>query len=247
MNQTVKHTIRIAALADIHVDQTSQNGHAVLFETISQDADILLLCGDLTNHGLPEEGKALQQDLLRCTIPVLAVLGNHDHESNQSEAVKQILREARVTLLEDEPFEFNTIGFAGVKRFGGGFGEYMLAAFGEPAIKDFVKGARDEAEKLEIDLANLRRVEKTIVALHYAPVAATCQGEPVELYPFLGSSLLEEVINRYTVSAVFHGHAHYGSPHGKTRTGIDVYNASYPLLQKLSPEKPYKIFEVKLL
>ena len=239
MNQAIKHAIRIAALADIHVDQTSQSRYAVLFETISQDADILLLCGDLTNHGLPEEGKALQQALLRCTIPVLAVLGNHDHDSNQSEALKQILREAQVTLLEDEPFEFNTIGFAGVKGFGGGFGE--------PAIKDFVKVVRDEAEKLEIGLANLRRVEKTIVALHYAPVVATCHGEPVELYPFLGSSLLDEVIIRYTVSAVFHGHAHYGSPHGKTLTGIDVYNASYPLLQKLSPEKPYKILEVKLL
>ena len=236
--------IRIAALSDIHVTERSHNKYQDLFSVISQKADILALSGDLTDHGLVSEAEILNAELVACTIPKVAVLGNHDYENGQEEEIKHTLRSAGVNLLEDEEFIFEDVGFAGVKGFGGGFGKFMLGSFGEKAMKAFVEEAVQEAEKLELSLSKVDHTEKKVVLMHYSPTPTTLTGEPLEIFPFLGSSRLEEVIDRYEVSAVFHGHAHFGSLEGKTTKGIPVYNVAFPLLQKHTPKTPYKIYNL---
>jgi Icc-related predicted phosphoesterase len=216
-----------------------------LFVHVSREADVLLIAGDLTDYGLPEEAELLAADMrAHLRIPVIAVLGNHDFESGHPEAVRKVLDDAGVTMLEGEATEINGVGFAGVCGFGGGFGSRMLNAWGEPLIKAFVQEAIDHAVRLEQALGKLQ-TERKIALLHYAPVRATVEGEPSEIFPFLGSTRLEEPINRFRVTAVFHGHAHNGSAEGATATQIPVYNVSAPLLQKAAPDKlPFRIFEV---
>lgn len=236
--------MKIAALADIHVTERSHTKYQNILKDISKQADILLLCGDLTDHGLPAQAEVLKAELQSCTIPKIAVLGNHDYESGQEEKVKEILRSGNLILLEDEEHIQDDVGFAGIKGFGGGFGKHMIGAFGEKAVKEFVEEAIMEVEKLEVSLANIDHTKKRVLAMHYAPIVDTLAGEPLEIFPFLGSSRFEEVIDRYEVSAVFHGHAHYGSHEGKTRNSIPVFNVAYPLMQKQTPDKPYKIVEI---
>ncbi len=241
-----QRTVKIAALADTHVGKFihPQNNYEEVFEAVGQDADILLIGGDLTDHGLPEEAKQLVTYLKKCTIPKAAVLGNHDYTRGNQEEIVHILEEGGVNVLGEKIFEFDSVGFAGVKGFGGGFGKHMLGSFGEDIIKDFVKETIDEAEQLEISLDYIGRYEKKVVLLHYAPIPATNKGEPLEIYPFLGSSRFEEVVDRHEVSVVFHGHAHFGSTEGKTLKGIPVYNVSWPIMQKISPKRPYKVIEL---
>lgn len=236
--------LRVAAMADLHVTERSHTKYQTIFRDISQEADVLALCGDLTDHGLPEEAEVLKAELQACTIPKIAVLGNHDYESGEEKKIKEILRTGNLILLEDEEYIQDGVGFAGVKGFGGGFGRHMLGAFGEQAIKDFVQEAIEEIEKLEVSLNTLDHVERRVVLMHYAPITDTIAGEPPEIYPFLGSSRFEDVINRYDVSVIFHGHAHYGSPEGKTSKGIPVYNVAYALMQNNSPERPYRVMEI---
>lgn len=216
-----------------------------LFAQVSRDADVLLLCGDLTDYGLAEEAELLAADIrTHLRIPVLGVLGNHDFESGQPLAVRKVMDDAGVTMLDGEATEIDGVGFAGVCGFGGGFGRRMLNAWGEPLIKAFVQEAIDHALRLEQALGQLQS-ERRIVLLHYAPIRETVEGEPPEIFPFLGSTRLEEPINRFRVSAVFHGHAHNGTPEGKTATGIPVYNVSAPILQKTAPDnQPFRIFEI---
>lgn len=235
--------IKIAALADIHVGQNSKGSFVDIFSQISNEADVLLLCGDLTTRGLPEEIEILAQDLTACKIPVLAVMGNHDHESGKHEELKQILIRSRVNVLDGTADVINDVGFAGTKGFCGGFDKYMLSSFGEEPIKKFVDSGVQESLKLEKAISSLQNEHK-IVLLHYSPILETVKGEPEAIFSFLGSSRLAEPIDRYNVSAVFHGHAHHGSPEGKTIKGIPVYNVAYPLLKKASPKKPYKIIEI---
>jgi Icc-related predicted phosphoesterase len=212
------------------------------FAEISSNADMLLLCGDLTEYGLPEEAEALVADI-RATvrIPILAVLGNHDFESGQPELLCKVLDDAGVNVLNGEAIELEGIGFAGIAGFGGGFGRRMLNAWGEPLIKQFVQESITHAVRLEQALTKLQ-TERRIVVLHYSPIRATLQGEDPEIYAFLGSSRLEEPINRFRVNAVFHGHAHNGILDGKTSTGIPVYNVSAPALRKTG--KPFRIVEL---
>lgn len=229
--------VRIAALADLHYTKTS---HGVLHEVLGQlrdPPDVLLLCGDLTDHGLPDEARTLAQDLDTVRMPIIAVLGNHDFESGQQDDVTEILRLASVRILDGESVVIDGIGFAGVKGFAGGFDRRMLQPWGEPAIKTFVQTAIDEATKLERALARLRTTHR-IVLMHYSPVQGTADGEPPEILPFLGSSRLEEPLNRHRVHAVFHGHAHRGSPEAHTSAGIPVYNVSLPLLRRTSRDAP---------
>lgn len=233
-------SITIAALADIHVGRPNWGPYTELFRGISGQADVLLLGGDLTTLGTPEEATMLAEQLQACTIPVIGVLGNHDYTSGKQEKVRQILTDAHMQVLYDAPFEVKGVGFAGTKGFGGGFGSQMLGSFGENTIKTFVQEAVDEALQLENQLTNLE-TEKKVVLLHYSPIVETVMGEDKEIFPFLGSSRLVEPIDNYKVSAVFHGHAHHGSYSGKTLTGIPVYNVSYPVMQKHSPEKPYAL------
>jgi Icc-related predicted phosphoesterase len=237
-------SLRVAAVGDLHVHQNSNESLQSLFENISEKADVLAMCGDLTQLGLPAEAKKLAQDLRACHIPVVAVLGNHDYQSGHAEEVKKVLRAAKVTILEEtETFQMNGVGFAGAKGFGGGFDKHMLAPFGEESIKHFVNEAVSESLRLEVALNSLR-TEKVVVVLHYSPIAATVVGEPPEIFPFLGSSRLAETIDHFDVNAVFHGHAHHGTYEGKTMKGTPVYNCCLQLVQKIKPEQPYALVEV---
>ena len=241
---TPKTTVRVAALGDLHFGKGSQGTFLNLFTQVSEHADVLLLCGDFTDYGLPDEARGLVKDMTSALrIPVLAVLGNHDYHSGRHEEIAAILGDAGLIVLDGDAHEVLGIGFAGVKGFGGGFGPRALGPWGEDIFKRFVHEAVEEALKLESALARLRTPHR-IVLLHYAPVQATAEGEPLEIYPFLGSSRLEEPINRYHVSAVVHGHAHRGQPEGATATGVPVYNVSLPLMTRLSPERPFRVLEL---
>jgi Icc-related predicted phosphoesterase len=239
-----QYSLRVAALGDLHVHQTSTENLQALFDRISQNADVLALCGDLTNLGMPQEAERLVNDLRSCRIPVVAVLGNHDYQSGRAEELKQILRAGKVVVLEEtETFEMKGVGFAGAKGFCGGFDKHMLAPFGEDPIKHFVNEAVSESLKLEVALNSLRTL-KTVVVLHYAPITGTVAGEPLEIYPFLGSSRLAETIDHFDVNVVFHGHAHHGSYEGKTVKGTPVYNCCLQLLRRINPDQPYALVEV---
>ena len=240
-----KDVLRIAAVGDVHCSRTGRGTLQPLFTQAAARADVLLLCGDVTDYGLAEEAEILVQELrVVGDMPVIGVLGNHDFESGQADGVRRILCDAGVTMLDGEACEVQGVGFAGVKGFAGGFGRGALGAWGESAIKAFVQEAIDEALKLESALARLRTPQRVAV-LHYAPIEATVVGEPCAIFPFLGSSRLEEPLERYGVRVVFHGHAHRGTPAGETHGGIPVYNVSLPLLRETYPDQPgFRLFEV---
>lgn len=240
-----KKVLRLAAIADLHYGRTSQGALQPVFAQMTEGVDAILLCGDLTDHGLPEEGRILVKDLTPALrIPILAVLGNHDVEAGKQEELLQILTDAGIRVLDGDSVEIQGVGFAGVKGFGGGFDGRILEPWGEEIVKLFVRESLDEALKLESALARLR-TQVRITLLHYAPIRATVEGEPLEVFPFLGSSRLEDPLNRYAVTAVFHGHAHHGQPEGQTSKGIPVYNVAMGLLQRTSPDKrPFRIVEI---
>ena len=237
--------IRVAAIGDVHCGVGSHGAYQELFSEISDRADILVVCGDLTDYGLPEEAKILAKELTGAVrIPTVGVLGNHDFESGKEAEICQILGDVGMKLLDGESHEILGIGFAGIKGFAGGFGRGALGPWGEKIIKDFVREAVNEALKLESALARLRTPQR-IAILHYSPIAGTVAGEPLEIFPYLGSSRLEEPLGRYPVAAVFHGHAHHGSPEGKTTGGTPVYNVSVQVLKRAFPESaPYRIIEL---
>jgi Icc-related predicted phosphoesterase len=245
--RTTRTHVRIAALGDLHVSKNSQGTLQPLFSQISDDADVLLLCGDFTDYGLPDEARVLARDLTAAMkVPVIAVLGNHDYEGGKQQEIREILAGAGVTVLDGEATEVHGVGFAGVKGFAGGFGRGALGPWGEHAIKAFVQEAVDEALKLEAALARLR-TQQRVALLHYSPVRSTVEGEPPEIFAYLGSSRLEEPINRYRVSAVFHGHAHRGTLEGRTSTGIPVHNVAMPLLMRTNPNRPpFLVVEVPI-
>ena len=243
---TTTGVVRIAAVGDIHYGKSSQGGLQPLFAQITESADVLVLAGDLTDYGLAEEAKILAKDLTAALkIPAVGVLGNHDFETGEEKEIMKILESAGVRMLDGDTCEFHGIGFAGVRGFCGGFGRGALGSWGEPVIKAFVHEAISEALKLESALARLT-TEHRIAVLHYAPIRETVEGEPLEIYPFLGSSRLEEPLSRFEVTAVFHGHAHKGSVQGVTAKGIPVYNVSLPLLRDKYPDRPpFWILEVR--
>jgi Icc-related predicted phosphoesterase len=237
-----KESVRIAALGDLHYGRTTPAGSLQpLFAQINDSADILALCGDLTDYGLVDEARALLKELIpTIKIPIVAVLGNHDYESGQQGEIVKILADAGVVTLDGETTEIHGIGFAGIKGFAGGFGRRALGPWGEEIIKRFVREAVDEALKLESALARLRN-ESLVVLLHYAPIQATVEGEPLDIYPFLGCSRLEDPITRFPVTAVFHGHAHHGAPEGRTRNDVPVYNVSASLMREVFPDRPFRL------
>jgi Icc-related predicted phosphoesterase len=244
---TPRTHLRVAAIGDIHVGKGSQGLFQPLFAQVGASADVLLICGDFTDYGLPDEARILAKDLTASLkIPVIAVLGNHDYESGHEAEIREILTDAGVAVLDGEATEVHGVGFAGVKGFCGGFGRGALGPWGEQATKHFVQAAVDEALKLEAALARLRTAQRVAV-MHYSPVRATVEGEPPEIFPYLGSSRLEEPINRYRVTAVFHGHAHRGAAEGRTSTGIPVYNVAMPLLARLDPaHPPFRVVEMPI-
>lgn len=237
-------TVRLAAVGDIHTTKTSQGALAPFFAQIGASADILLLAGDLTDYGLPDEAHVLVKELGAVRVPVVAVLGNHDYESGKQKEITDIMCEAGVKMLDGASIEVMGVGIAGVKGFCGGFGRGALGLWGEEAIKIFVREAIDESLKLESALARLRTPHR-VALLHYSPIQATVEGEPCEIWPYLGSSRLEEPLQRYPVEAVFHGHAHHGRPEGHLHDGTPVFNVSQPLLKDAFPDRPaFRIYEL---
>ena len=237
-------TVRIAGMGDVHCGKGSQGTLQPHFAYAAANADVLVLCGDLTDYGLPDEARVLARELSVARIPIIAVLGNHDVESGHEADVRDLLVAAGVVVLDGDAHETHGIGFAGVKGFCGGFGRGALGPWGESIVKQFVHEAVAEALKLESALARLRTPQR-VALLHYSPVRSTVQGEPLEIYPYLGSSRLEEPLVRYPVTAVFHGHAHNGTLEGQTAGGTPVYNVSFPLLRRCAPGQPaVRIIEV---
>ena len=224
--------LRIAAVGDLHYDGPHAAGtFRDLFADINRSAEVLILTGDLTTHGRPEQMEGFVEELTGVQIPIVAVLGNHDCETDHESEVCAILRDRGVHLLDGDHVIIEGIGFAGTKGFAGGFGRGALAPFGEHIIKQFVQVAIDEALKLENALRNLG-TETRIVVLHYAPVIDTVLGEPEVIYPFLGSSRLVQPLDTLGAEVVFHGHAHHGSMDGATPSGIPVRNVALPLLRQ---------------
>ena len=239
--------VRVAAVGDIHLGRAAHGPPIqTIFAQVAEQADVLALCGDLTDRGDPEEGRQLGRALATVGLPVVAVLGNHDHESGKVDELSRILTESGVQVLDGgDAFEVHGVGFAGVKGFAGGFGRRALGPWGEETIKLFVREAVDEALKLETSLSKLR-TERRVVLLHYSPIVGTVEGEPREIYPYLGSSRLEEPLIRYPVDVVFHGHAHHGTLEGKTVSGVTVYNVSLSLLQRSFPDAPpFRVVELR--
>ena len=237
--------VRLAAMGDIHVGKTGQGAFASLFAQVSERADVLAICGDLTDYGLPEEARVLAREIgTALRVPCVAVLGNHDFEAGKCDEIRQILVDAGVSVLDGDAAELHGIGFAGVKGFCGGFGRGALGPWGEDIIKLFVREAVNEAFKLESALARLRTPHR-VALLHYSPIRATVEGEPLEIFPYLGCSRLEEPLARYPVTAVLHGHAHNGALEGVTSSGTPVYNVAMPLLKKCWPEQPpFRVIEI---
>ncbi|MGF7148056.1 Icc-related predicted phosphoesterase [Sphingomonas zeicaulis] len=239
----ISEPLRLAAIGDLHVTEDSHQRYRALFEEISEKADVLALCGDLTNFGKVSEAEVLAEDLRGCTIPAVGVLGNHDYECGAPEEVVRILRQAGVTILDEQAVEIEGVGFAGVKGFVGGFGRGELGGFGESAIKAFVEESVNEARKLENGLRSLR-TDRAVAVLHYAPIPETVEGEPAEIYPFLGSSRLADAVDRFdNVKAVVHGHAHRGTYEGRTRRGVPVFNCAQFVVNGRF-ERPYALLEI---
>jgi Icc-related predicted phosphoesterase len=239
-----QETIRFAAVGDLHCRKESAGSLRAFFAQAAAAADALLLCGDLTDYGLAEEAHVLVEELSAARLPMVAVLGNHDFESGMQAEVRRILGEAGVRVLDGEACEIHGVGIVGVKGFAGGYGRGALGPWGEGAIKQFVNEAVQEALKLESALAKLRTAQR-IAMLHYSPIEATVRGEPLEIFPFLGTSRLEDPLIRYPVSVVVHGHAHRGFPEGKTVNGTQVFNVAKPLLQRTYPDRPpFRIIEI---
>src|SRR3954471_6373632 len=233
--------LKVAAIGDLHVKEDGASSYRELFGEISRAADVLVIAGDLTDLGKPREAEILAEDLRACSVPVVAVLGNHDYECGCVEEGSQILRQAGVRLLDGQTTEIEGVGFVGVKGFAGGFGRRMLGSFGEPAIKAMVAEGVNEAIRLENAMRTVK-TDRALVILHYAPIPETIEGEPLEIFPFLGSSRLAETIDRFRVSAVVHGHAHRGAYEGRTPGGAPVYNVAFQI-EKPSG-RPYALLEV---
>ncbi len=236
--------IRLAAVGDLHCRDDQHGRFRHLVKQVNATADLLVLCGDLTDRGLLEEGKVLAEELSALRVPCAAVLGNHDYEHGQVKDICVELAKAGVHILDGDHFIFEKVlGVAGVKGFCGGFGNATLQAFGEAQTKGFVQEAVTESLKLEAALSHLDTPRKVVI-MHYAPIPETLEGENIELRPFLGTSRLAMPIDHYGAEAVFHGHAHHGALQGKTKNGIPVFNVAMPLLAKNTPDQRYVLLEV---
>src|SRR6266513_1092505 len=233
--------MRIAATADLHFTPARFSALHDQLNHVRDEADVFVLAGDLTNYGRPEEMEPLLNVLVRLRVPTIAVLGNHDYESGRESDLIRMMTQEGIKVLDGTAYERDGVGFAGTKGFLGGFGRGVLTAFGEPEVKAFVQKAIDETLKLERALSMLR-TEKRIVVTHYAPIADTVKGEPEQIYPYLGSGRLSEIIDRHQAMMAVHGHAHHGALEGKTTGGVPVYNVALHLLMARTPAVPYRLF-----
>jgi Icc-related predicted phosphoesterase len=226
--------IRIAATGDVHFDRNSHDRLGPHFDNLAERADLFLLAGDLTQTGHPDEMRVLAEDLKRCPIPMVAVLGNHDYHSNHLEEVTKMLTDVGVIVLEGSSVVLNInnyrVGIAGSKGFGGGFVGACGSDFGEPEMKAFMRHSKHMARDLENAIKDLE-VDYKIVLLHYSPTAQTLNGEKKEIYPFLGSYFLAEAIDYGKADIAFHGHAHGGVEKGETPGGCPVRNVAQPVIR----------------
>ncbi|MEU0335116.1 metallophosphoesterase [Streptomyces sp. NPDC006193] len=228
--------IRVAAVGDIHMGPESQGTLRPSFETLPECADVLLLAGDLTRHGTVEEAAVVAREIKDLGVPVVAVLGNHDHHDERPEEVSAILRDVGAHVLEGQAAVVTAdgarIGVAGTKGFGGGFVGRCAGEFGEPLMKEFVRYTRRCADGLQASLKDLdeQDCDVRIALTHFSPVPDTLAGEPLEIYPFLGSYLLAEAIDTGGADLAVHGHAHAGSEHGMTSGGVRVRNVAQPVI-----------------
>jgi len=232
-------TVRVAAVGDIHIGLDGAGTLRPLLAGLPEEADVLLLAGDLTRHGDPAEAKVLAGELDGIGVPVISVLGNHDHHSGCPEKVAAVIEDVGVRILEGDAvalrFDGVTLGVAGTKGFGGGFTGACGSEFGEEEMKAFMRHSRHLAESLEAALAALD-TDLRVALLHYSPVDGTLEGEPLEIYPFLGSSLLAEAVDAAGADFAFHGHAHAGAESGTTPGGVPVDNVAYPVIRR-----PYRL------
>jgi uncharacterized protein len=235
--------MKIAALADLHFSPQSYDRVRDAMGRVRDEADVMVLAGDLTNFGKPAEMESLLNALVRIRIPIVAVLGNHDYESGNEQELIQMMTAEGIKVLDGTAYERDGIGFAGTKGFLGGFGRGVLTAFGEKEVKAFVQASLDETLKLERALSQLR-TQKTVVVVHYSPIPATVVGENPEIFPYLGTSRLAEIIDRHGANIVFHGHAHHGTPDGTTTAGVPVHNVALNLNMTHNGGKPYRVFEI---
>ena len=235
--------MRIAAIADLHFSPQSYDRIREPMQRVRDEAEVLVIAGDLTNYGKPEEMESLLNALVRLRIPIVAVLGNHDYESGRQDDLIKMMTAEGIKVLDGTGYERDGVGFAGAKGFIGGFGRGVLTAFGEPEVKQFVQAALDETMKLERALMQLR-AEKRVVVVHYAPVVDTVRGEPEQIFPYLGNSRLAEVIDRHGANLVLHGHAHHGSPDGKTTGGIPVHNVALAVNIARDPSQVFRVFDI---
>jgi Icc-related predicted phosphoesterase len=241
-----RSVVRIAAVGDFHSAESSVGAFRAQFAGVNDEADVLLLAGDLTNWGTPAEMRVAVAELAEVDIPIVAVLGNHDHEAGQTEAACEILRERGIHVLDGDIFELNDqVGIAGVKGYMGGFGRRALTSFGEALTKNFVASCLDEVQKLELALRRLSTPVR-IALLHYAPVVDTVVGEPEQIFPFLGTDRLAEPLDRFEVAVAFHGHAHHGTFEGRTAGGVPVYNVSHDLIRREGRGEMYFLYEIQI-
>jgi Icc-related predicted phosphoesterase len=225
--------MRIAAVGDLHCRADTRKNIGTALAGVDSEAQCLLLAGDLTDHGTAEEAAWLAEELSQFKVTKVAVLGNHDYESGQEAVVKQKLEEAGIRVLDGEPLALgDEMGIAGIKGFAGGFEHAQLQRFGEVPLKAFVDACIAEELKLENALFQLR-TRVRIALLHYSPCRPTLEGEPLEIYPFLGATRLSGPIDQLRPAAVFHGHAHRGTLRGATRGAVPVYNVALPVLRRL--------------
>ncbi|MEU8346711.1 metallophosphoesterase [Spirillospora sp. NPDC048832] len=226
--------IRVAAAGDLHVGPEMAGEYRARLAALADQADVFLVAGDLTRHGTPEEGRIAAGVLRDLGPPVVAVLGNHDYHSDAEDEITGVLRDAGVTVLEGDGTVLDcggtTLGVAGGKGFGGGFEGRCASDFGEPEMKAFIRHTKDFADRLHLSLTELD-ADVTVALTHYSPSADTLEGEPLEIYPFLGSYLLGEAIDAAGVDLAVHGHAHKGTEKGLTSGGMRVRNVALPVLQ----------------
>lgn len=237
-------TLRVAVVGDLHCRKDDSARLRELVKQVNAEADVLLLCGDLTDRGVTEEARILADALSALRTPCAAVLGNHDWDAGLTGEISERLHAAGVVVLDGEHVVLEGLGIAGVKGFGGGFEQRTLQAFGEPLVKAFVQEGVNEALKLEAALGQLDTPHK-LVLLHYAPIAKTTEGEQPEIVAYLGTSRLAGPIDAYGADLVFHGHAHHGSLEGETAKGIKVYNVAAPLLRR-ALGRPFRVVEVRV-
>jgi Icc-related predicted phosphoesterase len=241
-----RNVVRVAAVGDFHCGAEDVGRYRSGFARVNDQADVLLLAGDLTRWGTPEEMRIALGELTDVEIPMVAVLGNHDLESDRGDELCALMREYGVHHLDGDAYEVDErVGIAGVKGFMGGFGRGTLTSFGEREIKAFVEASLHEAQKLELALRSLSTPVR-IALMHYSPVVDTVIGEPEQIFPYLGTDRLADPLDRYRATVAFHGHAHHGSFRGETKGGVPVFNVSHALLEKEGIGEMYYVHEITI-